>query len=105
MSQNPFLSALSLALLTVSRLSTHSLEEIKLSRLLLFTRGEMNRLLLLCAVLTMSALWAQTFNASIRGVVTDKSQAAVPSAKITVTEVSRNLGHTAVTDGSGRYHN
>jgi hypothetical protein len=64
----------------------------------------MNRFLLLCAVLTMPALWAQTFNASIRGVVTDKSQAAVPSAKITVTEISRNLDHTAVTDSSGRYN-
>lgn len=64
----------------------------------------MNRLLLLCAVLTMPILWAQTFNASIRGVVTDKSQAAVPSAKITVTDVSRNLEHTAVTDSSGRYN-
>jgi hypothetical protein len=52
----------------------------------------------------MPALWAQTFNASIRGVVTDKSQAAVPSAKITVTEVSRNLDHTAVADSSGRYN-
>ncbi|HVW84555.1 MAG TPA: TonB-dependent receptor [Bryobacteraceae bacterium] len=66
----------------------------------------MNRFLLLCAALSLSVsiFWAQTFNASIRGVVTDKSGAAVPSAKITVTDVNRNLDHTANTDGSGRYN-
>ncbi len=31
-----------------------------------------------------SSMWAQSFTASVRGVVTDSSQAAVPAAKITV---------------------
>ena len=50
-----------------------------------------------------SSMWAQSFTASVRGVVTDSSQAAVPAAKITIKDVNRNLEHTAVADTSGRY--
>jgi hypothetical protein len=50
-----------------------------------------------------STVWAQSYTASVRGVVTDSSQAAVPSAKITITDVNRNLEHSAVADSSGRY--
>ena len=64
----------------------------------------MKKLLLISALLATPALWAQTFNASIRGVVTDKSQSAVPAAKVTVTDVQRNLEHTGVSDGAGRYN-
>ena len=39
----------------------------------------------------------------MRGVVTDASHSTIPQAKITVTDVSRNLEHTAVSDSSGRY--
>lgn len=46
---------------------------------------------------------AQSFTASVRGVVTDASHSAIPQAKITVTDVSRNLEHTAVSDASGRF--
>jgi len=49
-------------------------------------------------------LWAQSFNASVRGVVTDSSQAAIPAAKITVTDVDRNLDHSTQTDALGRYY-
>lgn len=46
---------------------------------------------------------AQSFTASISGVVTDSSQAAVPGAKIVATDVNRSLQHTAETDAEGRY--
>ncbi|HYM13542.1 MAG TPA: TonB-dependent receptor [Bryobacterales bacterium] len=46
---------------------------------------------------------AQSFTASVRGVVTDASQAAVPNAKVTITEVDRNAQRETVTDTSGRY--
>ncbi len=50
-----------------------------------------------------STVWTQSYTASVRGVVTDSSQAAVPAAKITITDVNRNLEHSAVADSSGRY--
>jgi hypothetical protein len=39
----------------------------------------------------------------IRGIVTDPSGAAVPNAKVTITEVERNVSHPAATDAAGRY--
>ena len=48
-------------------------------------------------------LSAQSYTASVRGVVTDTSQAAVPDAKVTITDVSRNITRSATTDTSGRY--
>ncbi|MGH9663021.1 MAG: carboxypeptidase-like regulatory domain-containing protein, partial [Bryobacteraceae bacterium] len=50
-----------------------------------------------------SILLAQSFTASVRGVVTDASHAAIPQAKITLTEVNRNIERTTVSDASGRY--
>ncbi len=49
-------------------------------------------------------IWAQSFTASIRGVVTDTTKAAVPGATITVTDVDRNLKRTTQSDGAGRYN-
>ena len=63
----------------------------------------MKKLLVLGVLCSSAGLWAQSFTASVRGVVTDRSQAAAPGAKVTITEVSRNLDHTAVSDSSGRY--
>src|SRR6266404_7261126 len=48
-------------------------------------------------------LLAQSYTASVRGVVTDPSQAAMPGAKVIVTDVNRNTTHSATTDSSGRY--
>lgn len=48
-------------------------------------------------------LCAQSFTASIRGVVTDPSQAGVPAAKVVATDVSRNTEHATTTDTAGRY--
>jgi len=47
--------------------------------------------------------WGQTYTASVRGTVTDPSQAVIPSASITVTDVERNLKFNATTDAAGRY--
>ncbi len=55
--------------------------------------------LFLLSVLT----WAQTYTASVRGTVTDSTQAAVPSASVVLTEVDRNVQHTVKTDATGRY--
>lgn len=46
---------------------------------------------------------AQSYTASVRGVVTDASQAAVPDAKVTITDVNRNTSRSATTDSAGRY--
>jgi uncharacterized surface anchored protein len=48
-------------------------------------------------------LFAQSYTASIRGVVTDASQAALPGAKVTVTDVRRNTQQSTVADTAGRY--
>jgi hypothetical protein len=56
-----------------------------------------------CVVLLASHLLAQSFTASVRGVVTDPTQAMVPGATVTATDVQRNLNHSATTDGAGRY--
>jgi hypothetical protein len=63
------------------------------------------RLLFLAALLVLvtAAVSAQSFTASVRGVVTDASGAAVPAAKVLVLDVERNTRFNAVTDEAGRY--
>src|SRR5437870_8525247 len=46
---------------------------------------------------------AQSFTASVRGVVTDASQSAVPNAKVVVTDADRNVSMESLTDSAGRY--
>src|SRR6266568_2032091 len=61
---------------------------------------------IMCLSLALAAptlFFGQSFTASVRGVVTDSAQAAVPAAKITVTDVDRNLEHTTKADALGRY--
>ena len=48
-------------------------------------------------------LAAQSYTAAIRGVVTDASGAAVPGAKVTISEADRNVPHPVSTDDAGRY--
>jgi len=57
----------------------------------------------LLLVLCPAMLLAQSFTASVRGVVTDASQAAVPKAKVTITNVDRNTNQETVSDDAGRY--
>lgn len=64
------------------------------------------RALCLGAVLCVAVaptVWAQSFTASVRGVVSDQSSAAVPGARVIVTNIDRNTTQVAVADDSGRY--
>ncbi len=60
------------------------------------------RLLAVIGVAT-AQLYSQSFTAAIRGTVTDSTGAAVPGAKVTITEAERNVPHPATTDAAGRY--
>jgi len=57
--------------------------------------------LMLAAVTALTL--AQSFTASVRGVVTDASHSAIPGAKVTVTDVDRNASQKVTTDAAGRY--
>lgn len=48
-------------------------------------------------------VFAQSFTASVRGLVTDQTRAAIPGAAVTLTETDRNLTHRTTTDEAGRY--
>jgi len=64
------------------------------------------RLSLLClaSLLSFSTLsLAQSHTGSIRGTITDPSQAGVPDAKVVVTDVDRNVDYSTVADSAGRY--
>ena len=57
-----------------------------------------------CGVLfTCIAAWSQTSTGSIRGTITDPSNAAVPNAKVTATDVDRGLNYPTTADAAGRY--
>src|SRR5260370_42169826 len=59
---------------------------------------------ILLALIAVPALsLAQSFTASVRGVVTDASHSAIPGAKVTVTDVDRNASQKVTTDTAGRY--
>src|SRR5262249_55070955 len=47
--------------------------------------------------------WSQSYTGSIRGTITDNTKAAVPAAKVTATDVDRNVDYSTATDPSGRY--
>src|SRR2546425_2136654 len=47
--------------------------------------------------------WAQVYGGSITGIVSDPSGAAVPGAKVTLTDVGKGFVFTATTDATGRY--
>jgi hypothetical protein len=51
----------------------------------------------------MTLAVAQTYTASIRGIVTDPSKAVLPAAMVTATEINRDVKHTTLTDSTGRY--
>src|SRR5437667_147247 len=51
-----------------------------------------------------SLAWSQSsFTAAVRGVVTDRSGAAVVAAKVVISETERNVLHAVVSDEAGRY--
>ena len=45
----------------------------------------------------------QSASSGLAGLVTDSSQAAIPGATVTVTNVGTNAQRIAVTDGEGRF--
>src|SRR5215204_4517964 len=49
------------------------------------------------------AFGQSSFTAAVRGLVTDRTGAAVVAAKISVTESDRNVPHAVVSDEGGRY--
>ncbi|HEY3454412.1 MAG TPA: TonB-dependent receptor [Bryobacteraceae bacterium] len=62
------------------------------------------KVFLFCAAAILPALLsAQSYTASIRGVVSDASQAPLPNAKVTVTDADRNTSQTVTSDNAGRY--
>ena len=71
--------------------------------MLLRSRTAWTVLLFSAAAIGPSVLPAQSYTASLRGVVTDVSQAAIPAAKVTVTNVERNVSQSVNTDEAGRY--
>jgi hypothetical protein len=61
--------------------------------------------LLLCVLSTAPTVWAQqaVTSASLGGLVTDASGAALPGALVTATNVETNQSRTSTADGEGRY--
>jgi hypothetical protein len=72
-------------------------------------RGRRARsMIALCAVLAVAAIhletgFSQTTNGTFRGTVSDQTAAAVPSARIRVTNTETGVWLEAVTNGSGEY--
>ena len=59
---------------------------------------------LLCLlIVNMVGLWAQAVNGSLVGSVTDTSNAAVPSAKVTLLAVDTGITQTTTSNQSGNY--
>jgi hypothetical protein len=55
-------------------------------------------------LLVQSTLLGQaSYQAQLRGVVSDKTGAVVPNSTVTITETGTNLSHSATTDHSGEY--
>ncbi len=61
------------------------------------------RNILVSLSLFSAVAWGQSYTGSIRGTITDNTKAAVPAAKITVTDADRNVEYSTVSDSSGRY--
>src|SRR5262249_29812510 len=58
-------------------------------------------LLALCLFTVVS--YGQSFTGSIRGAITDSTQAAVPNAKVVAIDVDRKVEYPTQADASGRY--
>src|SRR5262245_30066000 len=59
--------------------------------------------LILCLLAAPLSLSAQSTSGSIAGTVQDKNGAAISSARVVVTDQSRQVSFTATTDGEGRF--
>src|SRR5579872_4697924 len=61
------------------------------------------RTALLFLLLSSVTAWSQTSTGSIRGTITDPTNAAVPNAKVTATDVDRGVHYPTSADTLGRY--
>lgn len=66
------------------------------------------RLLFPCVITAvMGALavpgWSQVVNTALPGTATDASGAAVPNARVSITQTQTGVAHTAQTNNSGNY--
>ncbi|HEY6269851.1 MAG TPA: TonB-dependent receptor [Candidatus Acidoferrum sp.] len=59
-------------------------------------------ILLVCLFVSVTG-WAQTGTSSVRGVVTDRTGAAIVGAKVTVVNAAQGLHREGSTDGAGAY--
>jgi len=60
-------------------------------------------LVIVVVMISVTAGIAQTYTASIRGVVTDATQASVPGAQLVANDIRRNIQVKAASDAAGRY--
>src|SRR4051812_39961860 len=60
-------------------------------------------LLLLLAAVDVRVALSQAVTASLVGTITDSSDAAVPNARVTITETNTGASRSAITNGSGNY--
>ncbi len=58
---------------------------------------------ILAAALSAGVCTAQNYRGRVQGVVTDQTQAVVPEAKVTLTNVKTSVSSTQTTDATGRY--
>src|SRR5687768_13030525 len=64
----------------------------------------LHRIVILYLMLWLPAAAQTTLgSAALSGTVTDNSSAAVPAAKLTLTEIARGLDREAVTNDAGRF--
>ena len=61
------------------------------------------RLALCVAFVSAVCALGQNVNGTIVGTVADSTNAAIPSATVTITDVNTNVSHSAQTDASGYY--
>ncbi len=76
--------------------------QLRAARLREFSR----QIALLTAGLLLSGvtgLWAQSFMASVTGIVSDASGSVVPNAKVTVTDIARGVPFTTTSNSEGVY--
>ena len=61
------------------------------------------RLLIAFALLLCAATLSAQQNATVQGIVVDESQAVLPGATVTATEISTGVQSVAVAEADGRY--
>jgi len=68
-----------------------------------FSSAQRSIVVLICLLVFAAPLWSQTGTSTIGGTVTDQQGAAVPAAKVTLTNVATNAKRNMQTTGTGAY--